>query len=231
MSHASQRSAVPDSAGSCPYPHSATEPAAPSSVSGREVPEAPGAWPLLGHIVPMLRNPLGFLPDLAQYGDVVKVRFGRLPVYVVTDPVSTRDVLVPGDVDYKRGLCFERLEPGLGQGIATASGAEHRRLRRMLQPVFSRERLVGYSSIMRDTAAEMAESWQDGQTMAVDEVMNDLALTSLTRSLFKFTATPDTAEAIKHGMRLLTHGLLARIVLPPAWERVPTPATSGSSVR
>jgi cytochrome P450 len=92
----------------------------------------------------------------------------------------------------------------------------------MLQPVFSRERLVSYSSIMRDAAEEMADSWQDGQTMAVDEVMNDLALTSLTRSLFKFTATPETAEAVKEGMRLLTHGLLKRIVLPPVWERVPT---------
>lgn len=238
MSHASQGSAVPGSAesGSCPYTGTdiatgtgtgiATETAAAAvrpSGGGREVPEAPGGWPLLGHIVPILRNPLGFLPSLAQYGDVVKVRFGRLPVYVVTDPDSTRDVLVPGDVDYMRGLCFEKLEPGLGRGIATSSGAEHRRLRRMLQPVFSRERLAGYSAIMRDAAEETAASWQDGQTLAADEVMNDVALTALTRSLFKFTATAETAEAIKNGMRLLTNELLKRIVLPTAWERVPTP--------
>jgi cytochrome P450 len=187
------------------------------------VADAPGAWPLLGHIVPMLRDPLGFLPALAQYGDVVRVRFGRLPVYVVTDPESTRDVLVPGDVDYMRGLCFEKLEPGLGQGIATSSGAEHRRLRRLLQPVFGKERLAGYSAIMQEAAEEAAAAWQDGQVLAADEVMNDVALTALTRSLFKFTATPETAQAIKDGMRLLTNELLKRIVLPTAWERVPTP--------
>lgn len=188
-----------------------------------EVPEAPGAWPVLGHIVPMLRRPLRFLPALAEYGDVVRVRFGTLPVYVVTHPDAARDVLVPGDVDYKRGLCFEKLEPGLGKGIATASGAEHRRLRRLLQPVFSRERLAGYAATMRAAAQEETATWRDGQSMAVDEVMDDLALTALTRSLFKLTVDDQTADAIKHGMRLLTHGLLKRIVLPSAWERVPTP--------
>src|SRR5262245_57846472 len=104
-----------------------------------------------------------------------------------------------------------------------ASGAEHRRLRRLLQPVFSRERLIEYSSTMLATAQEAVASWHDGQSMAADEVMNDLALAALTRSLFRFTVNTGTAEAIKDGMRLLTHGLLARIVLPAAWERVPTP--------
>ncbi|MFG1804311.1 cytochrome P450 [Micromonospora carbonacea] len=188
----------------------------------QDVPEAPGAWPLLGHIVPMLRQPLGFLPGLARHGDVVRVRFGRLPVYVVTHPDAVRDVLVPGDVDFERGLCFDRLEPGLGQGIATASGVEHRRLRRLLQPVFSRERLAGYSSIMRTVAEETTAAWRDGQELAADEVMDDLALAALTRSLFRFTPDAETAEAVKHGMRMLTHGLLQRIVLPAAWERVPT---------
>ncbi|MFI7434864.1 cytochrome P450 [Micromonospora haikouensis] len=187
-----------------------------------DVPEAPGAWPLLGHIVPMLRQPLGFLPGLARHGDVVRVRFGRLPVYVVTHPDAVRDVLVPGDVDFERGLCFDLLEPGLGRGIATASGIEHRRLRRLLQPVFSRERLATYSSIMRTVAEETTAGWHDGQELAADEVMDDLALTALTRSLFRFTPDTGTGEAIKHGMRMLTHGLLKRIVLPAAWERVPT---------
>lgn len=185
--------------------------------------QAPGAWPLLGHIVPMLRRPLDFLPALAQHGDVVKVRFGRLPVYVLAHPAAVRDVLVPGDLDVKRGLCFEKLEPGLGKGIATASGDEHRRLRALLQPVFGRDRLVEYSAVMRATTEEIAGSWTDGQTIAADEVMNDLALTALTRGLFRFTPDEETADAIKEGMRLLTHGLLARIVLPSAWERVPTP--------
>jgi hypothetical protein len=88
----------------------------------KEAVEAPGAWPVLGHVVPVLRRPLEFLPALARYSDVVKLRFGTFPVYVIADPDAVRDVLVPGDLDYRRGLCFERLEPGLGKGIATSPG-------------------------------------------------------------------------------------------------------------
>ncbi|MBR7678269.1 cytochrome P450, partial [Streptomyces daliensis] len=185
--------------------------------------EVPGAWPVLGHIVPMLRRPLEFLPAGARYGDVVKVRFGRLPVYVLTHPDAVREVLVPGDLDYKRGRIFEKLEPGLGRGLATVSGAEHRRLRRLLQPVFTRERLVGYASVMRDAAEGTAASWQDGQTLEADVAMNELALTALTRSLFRFTAGADTSRAIQNGMGCLCHGLLMRTVLPSVWTRVPTP--------
>ncbi|WP_327350718.1 cytochrome P450 [Streptomyces sp. NBC_01304] len=187
------------------------------------VPEVPGAWPLLGHIVPMLRRPLEFLPATAEFGRVVQVRFGRMPVYVVTHPEAVRELLVPGDIDFTRGRIFEKLVPALGNGIATVSGAEHRRQRRLLQPVFTRERLTAYASIMREAAEEATASWQDGQRLAVDDVMNDLALTALTRSLFKFTASSDTAEAIKDGMQQLTNGLLLRTVLPTSWERIPSP--------
>ncbi len=187
------------------------------------IPEAPGAWPLLGHMVPMLRRPLAFLPAIAAHGDIVKVRFGRMPVYVVTHPGAVREVLVPGDRDYKRGRIFEKLEPALGKGIATVSGDEHRRQRRLLQPVFTRERIAQYAAIMRTAAEETVATWRDGDVLAVDEAMNDLALTALTRSLFRLTVQADTADAIKQGMQALTRGLLLRTVLPSAWERVPTP--------
>lgn len=193
------------------------------AVEPKDAPEVPGAWPLLGHIVPMLRRPLQFLPAAAEFGQVVKVRFGRMPVYVVTHPDTVRQLLVPGDIDFTRGRIFEKLVPALGNGIATVSGDEHRRQRRLLQPVFTRERLTEYASIMRTAAEEASASWQDGERLAVDEVMDDVALTALTRSLFKFTASADTAAAIKDGMQQLTHGLLLRTVLPTSWERIPTP--------
>lgn len=195
----------------------------PAAAGPDPVPDAAGAWPLLGHIVPLLRRPLDFIAALAGQGDVVRLRFGRIPVYVVTHPDAVREVLVPGDVAYKRGRIFDKLEPALGRGIATVSGDEHRRQRRLLQPVFTRERIAGYAVTMRNAAEEAVTPWRDGQTLAVDGIMNDLALTALTRSLFKFTPRADTARAIQHGMGVLTQGLLLRTVLPSAWERMPTP--------
>ncbi|WP_395677089.1 hypothetical protein [Inquilinus sp.] len=92
-----------------------------------------------------------------------------------------------------------------------------------LPAVFTRERIAGYAAIMRNVAEEAVAPWRDGQVLAVDGIMNDLALTALTRSLFKFTPRADTARAIQHGVGVLTQGLLLRTVLPSAWEKVPTP--------
>lgn len=187
------------------------------------VPEVPGAWPVLGHMVPMLRRPLEFLPAAGELGKVVKLRFGRMPVHVVTHPDTVRELLVPGDVHFARGRIFDKMADAIGRGVATVSGDEHRRQRKLLQPVFTRERLRGYASLMRTTAEETASAWEDGQVLAVDKVMDEVALTALTRSLFKFTPDAETAAAIRNGMRELTRGLLLRTVLPTAWERVPTP--------
>jgi cytochrome P450 len=76
---------------------------------------------------------------------------------------------------------------------------------------------------MRTAAEEVIAAWREGERLEVDRVMNDLAVTALTRSLFRFTPSAETAEAIKRGMHALTQGLLLRTVMPTTWERVPTP--------
>src|SRR5215813_10945485 len=46
-------------------------------------PTAPGALPLLGHALPLLRDPLRFLNFLPSRGDVVAVRIGPFKAMVV----------------------------------------------------------------------------------------------------------------------------------------------------
>jgi hypothetical protein len=53
----------------------------------------PGRVPLLGHTVPLLRDPLEFFTSLPAHGDVVKIRLGPLPVHVITTPELAWQVL------------------------------------------------------------------------------------------------------------------------------------------
>jgi hypothetical protein len=48
------------------------------------LPTAPGRLPVLGHVPALLRRPLEFVQSLHRYGDLVRIYFARLPVYVVT---------------------------------------------------------------------------------------------------------------------------------------------------
>ena len=46
---------------------------------------APGRWPLVGHAPALLANRLRFLSTLPALGDVVEIRLGPIPAYVVTN--------------------------------------------------------------------------------------------------------------------------------------------------
>ena len=54
---------------------------------------APGAWPLLGHVVALQRRPLALLDSLPAHGDLVEIRLGPRPAYVVGHPALARKVL------------------------------------------------------------------------------------------------------------------------------------------
>jgi hypothetical protein len=54
---------------------------------------APGAWPLLGHIMALQRRPLALLDSLPAHGDLVEIRAGPRPAYVVCHPGLARQVL------------------------------------------------------------------------------------------------------------------------------------------
>ncbi|MGX9227279.1 hypothetical protein ACWV95_15405 [Streptomyces albus] len=46
----------------------------------QEVPSAPGRWPLLGHAVPLMRQPLDFVRSLSKTGPLARVDLGGLSV-------------------------------------------------------------------------------------------------------------------------------------------------------
>lgn len=78
------------------------------------VPRAPGAVPLLGHAWRLWRDPLGFLKSLRQAGDIVQVRLGTMPVYVVTSAELIHEVTVRQARSFEKGRLFDRLRPSPG---------------------------------------------------------------------------------------------------------------------
>ncbi len=51
-------------------------PASPETAGLREPPLAPGAVPVLGHGLKLVRDPLAFMSRLGDHGDVVRLRLG-----------------------------------------------------------------------------------------------------------------------------------------------------------
>jgi hypothetical protein len=56
---------------------------------------APGAWPFLGHVVALQRRPLALLDSLPAHGDLVEIRLGPRPAYVVCHPGLAAMAIAP----------------------------------------------------------------------------------------------------------------------------------------
>ncbi|MGA5411858.1 cytochrome P450 [Streptomyces lavendulocolor] len=189
------------------------------------VPRAPGAIPLLGHALALWRDPLGFLSSLHQRGeDLVRVDLGTLPMYVVTTPDLVHEVTVRQAGSFEKGRFFDRLRPLAGNGLANSDGELHMKHRRMIQPMFSRERITGYSQIMSSNAQALANSWGPGDVIDLEPAMAGYAVETLARTLFSTDIGLPAVDAVRKNLPVLLTNLLVRAASPKALDRLPIPA-------
>lgn len=187
------------------------------------VPDAPGSWPVAGHLPRLARRPLDFLASLADHGDLVRIRLGPKPVYVATHPDLVRSLLVTDAHGYTRGIGHAKALDFIGPSLVATTGEPHRRQRRMMQPCFHRERIGSYVAAMCAAAVETAESWSAHDVIDVVPVMTDLASAMIAKSLF-FSERAGRAEAeLRKGGNAILHVARMSAILPGIYRRLPTP--------
>ncbi|MFE0042668.1 cytochrome P450 [Streptomyces albireticuli] len=187
------------------------------------IPTAAGALPLLGHLVPLLRDPLKFLGRLPERGDLVRVRLGPLPVLVVCDPDLTCRALREDRTFDKGGPVYDRGRELIGNGLASCPHRDHRRQRRLLQPAFHPTRLPGYAQAATARTAEATASWQDGQVLDVLSAMQELFASITVDTLFSTTPPPDVLTQALADLNTVVKALTVRTATPQLLNRLPIP--------
>ncbi|MGW4064090.1 cytochrome P450 [Amycolatopsis sp. NPDC004747] len=185
----------------------------------------PGRVPLLGHTVPLLRDPLKFFTSLPAHGEVVKIRLGPLPVHVVTTPELAWQVLATDADKFDKGLVFDKMRPLFGDGLATSNGEFNRRQRRLVMPAFGRTRIAGYAEhTITKLAAELVDAWQPGEVVEFDKRMQDLVLTVAGQTLFSTALGEQALAEIRHSIPVMLKYVLIRAFSPKFVEKLPIPA-------
>lgn len=92
-----------------------------STASAGSVPLAPRAWPLLGHALPLLRDPLAFIMSLSGYREMVRVRLGPSSAVMICDPDLTRQVFLNDRTFDKGGPIYDRIREVIGDGLSTCA--------------------------------------------------------------------------------------------------------------
>jgi cytochrome P450 len=110
----------------------------------------------------------------------------------------------------------------LGRGLVTLEGAEHRRHRRLVQPVMHGKSVAAQARTMVYLAAAKADSWADGSTVDILREMQDLTLRIVCSALFHLDEDRETEQLVAavHAFAASLNVVLRRAFPIPAW--IPT---------
>ncbi|MBI1321526.1 MAG: cytochrome P450 [Candidatus Hydrogenedens sp.] len=138
------------------------------------------------------------------YGDVAMSRFGRLTIIFVAHPEAVQECLVSKHRDFHKSRAYFALRLVLGRGLVTSEDEFHLRQRRMIQPAFHRERVLGYGIPMIKYSAEFAASIADGQRFDMNRAMMQTTLKIVGEALFSSNIA-DSTDRVGHALDTLMH--------------------------
>ncbi|WP_189548187.1 cytochrome P450, partial [Streptomyces gelaticus] len=185
---------------------------------------APGAWPLLGHLPRLLRDPLAFLRSLPADGDLMWVRIGPWRAVVVCDAGLTRRALLEDRAFDKGGAFYDRVREVVRDGVLTCPHQDHRRQRRLVQPAFRPTQQPGYAHVMTKHIDALVGSWRDGEEIDVLTQMQRLTTRIAAETMFGASLTSATTGTVIEDLAIVVPGVARRLLMPPLLDRIPSPA-------
>ena len=172
------------------------------------------------------RDPLGLLRRVAGLGDIARLRLPRVRAYLLNHPDLVWDVLATDAHAFMKGPTMQASKRVLGESLLTSEGEVHRERRRLIQPIFHRERISSYGETMVNLAERWCDRQREGERVEIHREMSGLALSIVGRTLFDEDVRDAEASAIG---RALTETLaqFGRVFSPflPLTERLPIPST------
>jgi cytochrome P450 len=157
-------------------------------------PRLPGHW-LLGNLRDFRRDRLDLFTRCARdHGPVVAVRLGVVPGIVLSHPDAIEQVLVTQSRNFIKHFLLRQNRLLLGYGLLTSEGDFWLRQRRLIQPAFVRQRVLGYADVMVAYTERLLAEWHDGDTRDLHADLTRLTLEIAARTLFGADVAGDAPE-------------------------------------
>lgn len=166
----------------------------------------PSPLPLLGNILDFRGGDMleRHLELVETYGDIVHLKLGPLPAFILADPEHVHHVLVKNQKNYDKGLGYDGLRLFLGQGLVTSERELWRRQRRLMQPKFTPKATLNFTEMMSEVTNKMLNRWQTtaagNGTLIIDEEMFRLTMSIISLALFSVDLDEDLTE-VGHAIR------------------------------
>src|SRR5258707_3887912 len=147
-----------------------------------------GPLPFFRYVRAVRENTIATLPAEAFEEDILERRMLGRRLFSIQQPDALKHVLLDNADNYEKGpLLRQLLEPGLGRGLLTSEGAQWRRQRRLMAPVFQHKMLRRFAPQIVEAARTMADRWRSRaahEAFDVNGEMMRLALVIIVRLMF-----------------------------------------------
>lgn len=185
---------------------------------------ARGRLPLVGHLLSLVRDPLGFLRSLPEQGRLVRLHLGPLRAVLLCDRELTEYVLRHDRIfDKVGGALYDQGLRALGDGLVMCPHSKHRRQRRMLQPAFFRNRLPAYAAAISAQIDAITSAWQPGEDLDILMQTGKFAADATTTVVFSGSVPESVAAQTIHDIDAIFVGVVHRSLMPQWLTRLPTP--------
>jgi cytochrome P450 len=180
---------------------------------------------LTGHLGDVRRGRLEYYRRCAlEHGDIFAIRFVLRRIYIINHPDLVEEVLVTHSRQYRKHFGL-RINPGVfGNGLLASEGDFWLRQRRLIQPVFARQRLVEFGTEMVAAGERLLSRWAPGQGVDIEAEMMRLTMDITARTLFGADASAD-ADTVSESIGVLQDTftqLFTRPLPPMLWLPTPT---------
>jgi cytochrome P450 len=188
-------------------------------------PPGPKGSLLLGNFSQFKQDMLGFLERTARdYGDVARVRFAHMCLYLLFHPDAIEETLVTRNKDFVKNVTEQAWFVLLGNGLLISDGEFWRRQRRMMQPAFHRTRIAEYGRTMVNFTERLLDGWRDGETRDMHTEMMGLTMEIVAKVLFDADVSRQSHEvgdALHVVLEEFNRQMLTPVQIPIF---IPTPA-------
>ena len=164
----------------------------------------PGRWTTLRSLfpVPFRRFPAFLRATTGRYGNVFAFRLPWRSYIFINEPALIKELLVTQQHAFVKSLGTRVLRLLLGEGLLTSEDPLHRRMRRVVQPAFHRERIAEYARVMERDAAEFVARLHPDEAFDAHAAMTELTLRIATETLFGSDES-DSAGTVADALRLM----------------------------
>jgi cytochrome P450 len=175
--------------------------------------------------------------DLPGHDDIISARAPVAKFMLVRNPEYARHILITNQDNYIKGVEYDLLAVGFGRGLVTDLDDDSwRKHRRLMQPVFAKRHVDGFSGQITDALTAAGDRWGheygDGRPLDIAGEMNAVTLDIIGRTMFgaDFTGSiaAETRDAFARLLRSFGRGLIsgsghpARLIAKLLWRLGPT---------